>query len=199
MSASTAISRRPSKLSEPQPKPAGAARQRLLGGLPVSCAAAGDAHQAGGHRPPSNSSSSSAAIRSASCAIPTTFKKDRPYLDEITVRTIDSRATRMLAFSTGDYDITFPSDVSIPLMKDVKARAPNAICEVITTGTLINLMVNRVNSAVRQSRHPPRDVAGAGPQAIQQYPDGRNCAAGRGDAAEAGGASGACRRRCRLP
>ncbi len=76
---------------------------------------------------------------------PDYFKKDRPYLDEITVRTIDSRATRMLAFSTGDYDITFPSDVSIPLMKDVKARAPNAICEVITTGTLINLMVNRVN------------------------------------------------------
>src|SRR4029079_2002696 len=62
-----------------------------------------------------------------------------------TVRTIDRRATRLLAFSAGDYDITFPSDVSIPLMKDVKARAPNAICEVITTGTLINLMVNRVN------------------------------------------------------
>src|SRR5437879_422705 len=51
----------------------------------------------------------------------------------------------MLAFATGDYDITFPSDVSIPLMKDMKARAPNAICESITTGTQINLMVNRVN------------------------------------------------------
>ena len=76
---------------------------------------------------------------------PDYFKKDRPYLDEITVRTIDSRATRMLAFSTGDYDITFPSDVSIPLMKDVKARAPNAICEMTTTGTQINLMVNRLN------------------------------------------------------
>ncbi len=45
---------------------------------------------------------------------PDYFKKDRPYLDEITVRTIDGRATRVLAFSTGDYDITFPSDVSIP-------------------------------------------------------------------------------------
>ncbi|MGB8399228.1 ABC transporter substrate-binding protein [Bradyrhizobium sp.] len=76
---------------------------------------------------------------------PDYFKKDRPYLDEITVRTIDSRATRMLAFATGDYDITFPSDISVPLMKDLKARAPNAICEIITTGTQINLMVNRVN------------------------------------------------------
>src|SRR5712691_2102361 len=76
---------------------------------------------------------------------PDYFKKDRPYLDEIAVRTIDSRATRMLAFSTGEFDITFPSDVSVPLMKDVKARAPKAICEMITTGTQINLMVTREN------------------------------------------------------
>src|SRR5258706_14884941 len=58
---------------------------------------------------------------------------------------IASRPTRMLAFSTGDYDITFPSDVSVPLMKDVKARAPKAICKMITTGTQTNLMVNREN------------------------------------------------------
>ena len=76
---------------------------------------------------------------------PDYWKKDRPYLDEITFRMIDSRATRMLAFATGEFDITFPSDVSVPLMKDIKARAPNAICEVITTGTQSNLMVNRVN------------------------------------------------------
>jgi peptide/nickel transport system substrate-binding protein len=76
---------------------------------------------------------------------PDYFKKDRPYLDEITVRTIDSRATRMLAFSTGDFDITFPSDVSIPLLKDIRERAPSAVCEMTTTGVLINLMVNRVN------------------------------------------------------
>ena len=30
------------------------------------------------------------------------WKKDRPYLDEITFRMIDSRATRMLAFATGE-------------------------------------------------------------------------------------------------
>jgi len=76
---------------------------------------------------------------------PDYFKKDRPYLDEIAVRTIDNRATRMLAFATGEYDITFPSDVSVPLLKDIKARAPNAVCEMTATGTQINLMVNRVN------------------------------------------------------
>ena len=76
---------------------------------------------------------------------PDYWKKDRPFLDEITFRMIDSRATRMLAFATGEFDITFPSDISIPLMKDVKARSPNAICEMTTSGTQINLMVNRVN------------------------------------------------------
>jgi peptide/nickel transport system substrate-binding protein len=76
---------------------------------------------------------------------PDYWKKDRPWLDEITFRMIDSRATRMLAFAAGDFDITFPSDVSVPLMKDIKARAPNAVCEMVPTGTQINLMVNRVN------------------------------------------------------
>src|SRR6201994_1103395 len=76
---------------------------------------------------------------------PDYFKKDRPFLDEITFRVIDSRATRMLAFAAGEFDITFPSDVSVPLLKDMKERMPNAICEMTTTGTLINLMVNRVN------------------------------------------------------
>jgi peptide/nickel transport system substrate-binding protein len=33
----------------------------------------------------------------------------------------------------------------VPLLKDIKARSPEAICEMTTTGTLINLMVNRVN------------------------------------------------------
>jgi peptide/nickel transport system substrate-binding protein len=76
---------------------------------------------------------------------PDYWKKDRPYLDEITFRVIDSRATRMLAFSTGDFDITFPSDVTVALMRDIKARAPDAICEMTNSGTQINLMVNRVN------------------------------------------------------
>jgi peptide/nickel transport system substrate-binding protein len=51
----------------------------------------------------------------------------------------------MLAFSAGDFDITFPSDVSIPLLKDIRERAPGAVCEMTTTGVLINLMVNRAN------------------------------------------------------
>ncbi len=82
---------------------------------------------------------------------PDYFKKDRPYLDEITFKIIESQATRMLAFSTGEFDITFPSDVAVPLFKDVKARAPTATCEMVTTGTLTTLLVNRLN--------PPFDKA----------------------------------------
>ena len=77
---------------------------------------------------------------------------------------IDSRATRMLAFATGEFDITFPADISVPLMKDVKARAPNAICEMITTGTLIQPDGQPRQSAVRQSGHSQGDVAGDRPQ-----------------------------------
>jgi peptide/nickel transport system substrate-binding protein len=76
---------------------------------------------------------------------PDYFKKDRPYLDEITFRVIDSRATRVLAFSTGEFDITFPSDITVALVRDVKARAPNAICETVAAGVQVNLLVNRVN------------------------------------------------------
>lgn len=76
---------------------------------------------------------------------PDYFKKDRPYLDEITFRVVDNRATRLLAFATGDFDITFPSDLTAKLISDVKARAPNAICEMTYSGVQVNLLVNRAN------------------------------------------------------
>ena len=77
---------------------------------------------------------------------PDYFKKDRPYLDEITYRIVDNRATRLLAFSTGEFDLTFPSDVTVALIGDVKARAPKAICEMTHSGVQANLMVNRANA-----------------------------------------------------
>jgi peptide/nickel transport system substrate-binding protein len=76
---------------------------------------------------------------------PDYFRKDRPYLDEVTYRVVDNRATRLLAFSTGEFDITFPSDLTVALINDVKARAPQAICEMTYSGVQANLMVNRAN------------------------------------------------------
>jgi peptide/nickel transport system substrate-binding protein len=75
---------------------------------------------------------------------PDYFKPGRPYLDEITFKIVESQATRLLAFHTGDFDITFPSDVHVPLFKDLQARTPNATCQMVTTGTLTTLLVNRL-------------------------------------------------------
>ncbi|MDQ8727406.1 ABC transporter substrate-binding protein [Bradyrhizobium sp. LHD-71] len=73
------------------------------------------------------------------------FKKGKPYLDEITFKIVESQATRLLAFQTGEFDITFPSDVHVPLFKDLQARTPSAVCKMTTTGTLTTLLVNRLN------------------------------------------------------
>jgi peptide/nickel transport system substrate-binding protein len=74
---------------------------------------------------------------------PNYWKKGRPYLDAIEWRVIPNRSTRILAFVAGEFDLTFDSDVSIPLMKDVASGAPKAICGLRPTGVSINLIVNR--------------------------------------------------------
>ena len=57
---------------------------------------------------------------------PDYWKKGLPYLDGIEFSIIPDRSTRMLAFVSGKFDMTFPTDVSIPLLKNVKADAPHA-------------------------------------------------------------------------
>ena len=39
--------------------------------------------------------------------------------------------------------MTFPTEVSIPLLKDVKAQAPQAVCALEPTNVSTNLIVNR--------------------------------------------------------
>lgn len=71
------------------------------------------------------------------------WKKDRPYLDGHEWTIIKSRSTRVLAFIAGKFDLTFNVDVTIPLLKDIKEQAPNAVCELRTTNVSTNLIVNR--------------------------------------------------------
>ena len=71
------------------------------------------------------------------------WKKDRPYLDGHEWTIIKSRATRVLAFIAGKFDMTFNADVTPPLAKDIKEQAPNAICDMLTTNVSVNLIVNR--------------------------------------------------------
>ena len=74
---------------------------------------------------------------------PNYWKPGRPYLDAIEFRVMASRSTRMLAFIAGEFDMTFVADVSVPLVKDIAARAPAAKCELVDTGIFVNVMVNR--------------------------------------------------------
>ena len=74
---------------------------------------------------------------------PDYWKKGRPYLDGIEYTIIPDRSTRMLSFVAGKFDMTFPTDVSVPLLKNVKNDAPQAQCTMRETGVSTNLIVNR--------------------------------------------------------
>ena len=74
---------------------------------------------------------------------PDYWKKGRPYLDGIEYTIIPSRATSVLAFITGKFDLTFTAEFNMPVLKDVKAQAPWAVCEMLPTNTQGNLLVNR--------------------------------------------------------
>jgi peptide/nickel transport system substrate-binding protein len=74
---------------------------------------------------------------------PDYWKKGRPYLDAIDWTIVPNRSTRMLGFTSGAYDMTFDSDVTFPLLKDVKAQKPDAVCEARPTNVSSNLLVNR--------------------------------------------------------
>ncbi len=74
---------------------------------------------------------------------PDYWRKDRPYLDGIEFTIIPNRSTAILAFVANRFDMTFPTEVTIPLLKDVKSQAPDAICDLVPLNVNINLIVNR--------------------------------------------------------
>src|SRR6266481_90491 len=57
------------------------------------------------------------------------WKSGRPYLDGIEYTVIPNRSTAILSFIAGKFDMTFPFEVTVPLLRDVKSQAPQAICE----------------------------------------------------------------------
>jgi peptide/nickel transport system substrate-binding protein len=54
------------------------------------------------------------------------WKRGRPFLDAIAWKVVENRSTRILAFVAGEFDMTFPTDVTVPLLKDVTSQAPAA-------------------------------------------------------------------------
>jgi peptide/nickel transport system substrate-binding protein len=73
---------------------------------------------------------------------PNYFKKGLPYLDGMEFTIITNRSTAVLAFAAGKFDMTFPTHITIPLLKDVKSQAPNAVCAVEPTNVSTNIIVN---------------------------------------------------------
>ena len=75
---------------------------------------------------------------------PNYWKPGRPYLDGVEYTIIPNRSTAILGFVAGKFDMTFPYEVSIPLLKDVKSQMPDAICEVTPTNVAPNILMNPV-------------------------------------------------------
>ncbi|MBX9646394.1 MAG: ABC transporter substrate-binding protein [Xanthobacteraceae bacterium] len=73
---------------------------------------------------------------------PDYWKKGLPYLDGIEFNIITNRSTAILAFVAGKFDMTFPTHITIPLLKDMKSQAPNAICVIEPTNVSTNIIVN---------------------------------------------------------
>ena len=49
----------------------------------------------------------------------------------------------MLAFVAGDVDMTSPYFLQVPVLNDIKAQAPQAICELVPTNVQRNVLINR--------------------------------------------------------
>src|SRR6201982_744739 len=74
---------------------------------------------------------------------PDYWRNDRQYPVDSQFPTIPHRSTAILAFVAGKFDMTFPSEVTIPLLKDIKSQSPQAVCDLETTNVSVNLIVNR--------------------------------------------------------
>jgi peptide/nickel transport system substrate-binding protein len=74
---------------------------------------------------------------------PDYWKPGRPYLDGIEWTIIPNRSTAMLAFESGRVDMTFPFNVTVPLISEVKDAAADASCMLEPTGTARGLLLNR--------------------------------------------------------
>ena len=73
---------------------------------------------------------------------PNYWKPGRPYLDGVEYTIIPNRSTGVLAFVSRKFDMTFPWEVTVPLINDIKAQRPDAICEVAPMNVAANVLMN---------------------------------------------------------
>src|SRR5260221_4653437 len=74
---------------------------------------------------------------------PDYWKPGRPYLDGIEWTIIQNRSTALLAFGSGKVEMTFPYEVTVPLLSDIMAQAPQAACEMRSRKDSTAVIFNR--------------------------------------------------------
>ncbi|MBV9833773.1 MAG: peptide ABC transporter substrate-binding protein [Alphaproteobacteria bacterium] len=75
---------------------------------------------------------------------PNYWKKGLPYLDGIEYDIIPNRSTAVLAFIAGKYDLTFPYEMTVQLVGDIKEQMPKAVCDISPMNVAANLLMNPV-------------------------------------------------------
>jgi len=71
------------------------------------------------------------------------WKSGRPYLDGIDYTIIPNRSTAMLAFAAGQFDLTFPYEITIAMLKDLRSQMPQAVCEITPMNVSMNLSIGQ--------------------------------------------------------
>ena len=74
---------------------------------------------------------------------PDYWKPGLPYLDGIDFTIVTNRSTAILGFIAGKFDMTFTTEVTVPLIKDIAAQDPSAICQIVPNNNSTNLLLNR--------------------------------------------------------
>ena len=72
------------------------------------------------------------------------WKPERPYLDGIEYPIIKNPATRVLALVAGQIDMVQP--LGVQLTNDLKAQAPQTICEFVPLNSYTTLLISRTIS-----------------------------------------------------
>ena len=130
-------------LKRPQPAFIDAARLGVHADLSVPCLARRDAARIRSAPARSNLSSSSRTSRSRWHATRITGSPAGPISTALEWTIIPNRSTAMLAFMAGKFDMTFPYEVTIPMLKDVHSQMPDAVCEVTPENFAPNLLITR--------------------------------------------------------
>src|SRR4051794_8108601 len=73
---------------------------------------------------------------------PNYWQSGRPYLEGIEWTIIPTRSTSILGFVSGKFDMTFPYDITVPLLKDIRNQAPQAVCEMRPVNVRTTLLPN---------------------------------------------------------